>query len=286
MTEPQTTTELQDQPARYDLLAEGYARHWGPVIRPAAEALLDRLDDGLAAGEQVLDVGTGTGTLAVELLRRWPKASVTGIDAAAAMLELARRDATERLGSELAGRFTTVIADAASLPFESGRFDLAISSFVLQLVRSRVAALREIRRALRPNGRLAWVTWLDGGERFRGDEVVDEVLADFGFDPPEPDGRSGDVASADAAARVTRRAGFVGVAAEPGVLVHRWTPESYTEFIAQFDEQSTFDELEPRERRRVEDRLRGALSRLSPDELTIRLPIVYVTATAGAEARP
>src|SRR5436190_13890722 len=74
---------------RYDRLAEGYARHWGPVIRPAAVALLDRLDDAVSDHPKVLDVGTGTGTLAAALLTRWPSAEVVGVDPSPAMLELA-----------------------------------------------------------------------------------------------------------------------------------------------------------------------------------------------------
>src|SRR5207302_6761315 len=49
---------------RYDRLAEGYAAHWGPVIRPAAEAVLDLIEvaDG-SRGPRIVDIGSGTGTL-------------------------------------------------------------------------------------------------------------------------------------------------------------------------------------------------------------------------------
>ena len=53
-----------------------------------------------------------------------------------------------------------------------------------------------------------------------------------------------------------------------------------TKLITEFDEQSTFAELEPRDRRAAEDQLLGALSRLSPEELTVRMPVVYVVGTA------
>src|SRR3989304_3978142 len=55
-------------------------------------------------------------------------------------------------------RFVTAAADAIPLPEAS--VDVAVSSFVLQLVPDRLAALREIRRVLRPGGRLAYATWL------------------------------------------------------------------------------------------------------------------------------
>ncbi|HEX7949024.1 MAG TPA: class I SAM-dependent methyltransferase [Candidatus Limnocylindrales bacterium] len=279
MSEPDAGVEA---PARYDALAGSYARHWGPVIRPAALALLDRIDEAMVGDIRVLDLGTGTGTLAVQALTRWPSARVTGVDPSRPMLDLAEAAVADALGppGKPGPRFTAVTAFADELPFEAGSFDVALSSFVLQLVPSRAAALRELQRVLRPGGRLGWVTWLVGGPAFRGDQVVDEVLDEFGFDPPERDGRSGDVASVAAAAAATRRAGFGAVRAAEAALVHAWRPDAYAAFIAEFDEQSTFDELEPAERRRMERRLQERLGSLTEAELTMRLPVVYVTGVA------
>ncbi|HXI45233.1 MAG TPA: class I SAM-dependent methyltransferase [Candidatus Acidoferrales bacterium] len=270
---------------RYDDLADGYARHWGPVIRPAAEALLDRLAAESAADAAILDVGTGTGALAIAALRRWPRSRLTGLDPSSAMLELATAEAVRSLPPAVHRRFTTVAGVADRLPFADATFDVVLSSFVLQLVPSRAGALREMSRVLRPGGRLAWVTWLVGGERFGADQVVDEVLDEFGFDPPERDDRSGDLASVAAAATATRRAGFGAVHAAAATLEHTWTPEGYAAFIAEFDEQSTFAELESDERRRAEERLLERLRGLSSADLTMRLPIVYVTGEAPGVRR-
>lgn len=264
---------------RYDALADGYARHWGPVIAPAAVALLDRLDGAVPSGARVLDLGTGTGTLAVGALLRWPSIRVTGVDPSRPMLDRAE-SAVAAAGGTASTRFRAVTAVADELPFESESFDVAVSSFVLQLVPSRAAALRETRRVLRSGGHIGWVAWLVGGPTFRGDQVVDEVLDEFGFDPPERDGRSGDLASVEAAAAATRRAGFADVRATESALVHAWRPDAYASFIAEFDEQSTVAELEPAERQRMEDRLLERLRRLTEAELTMRLPVVYVTGIA------
>jgi len=266
--------------SRYDRLAEGYARHWGPVIRPAAEAVLEHAGsvDGTAPPTTVLDIGAGTGALSLAALRRWPGARISAIDISTAMLDIAEREARRLPAS--AGRLTTLAAPADRLPFDDGTFDLAISSFVLQLVPSRKAALAEARRVVRPEGRIAWVAWLVGGERFGADRVVDDVLDEFGFDPPESDAPSGDLASAAAAADATRRAGFRDVHAIADELVHRWTPEAYLAFIAEFDEESLFSDLDPAERAEVEAKLLAGLRNLSAADLTMRLPTVYVSGRA------
>jgi len=260
----------------YDEIAAGYERHWGPVIRPAAEAVLD-LIPGLADAARVLDVGTGTGALAIAALERWPHLRVTGIDPSQEMLDLARAAAGRRLTEPAHNRLELVQGDAAELPLEAGSFDIVVSSFVLQLLDRRPTAMREARRVLRPGGTFAWVAWLAGEAPFRADAIANEVLDDYGFDPPEPGARGGEPPSAEAAAAATRRAGFSDVHAHESELVHAWTAESYLGFFTEFDEASLFDELDRAERRRLVRDLGDRLRRLSADELTMRLPTVYVT---------
>lgn len=263
--------------SRYDRLAEGYARHWGPVIRPAAEAVLGLLP---ALGrDHVIDIGSGTGTLALAALQRWDQVAVSAIDPSAAMLEITRREAA-RLAGRAERRLETVVAPADRLPFPDASFEFAVSSFVLQLVPSRRAALREAHRVLVPGGRIAWTAWLVGGDRFEADRVVDEVLDEFGFDPPEGDAPSGDLASTAAAADATRRAGFRDVRATADELVHHWTPEAYVAFIAEFDEESLFSDLAGDERDEIEAKLLARLRGLSDADLTMRLPLVYVSGRA------
>jgi len=161
----------EDQPARYDRIADGYAAHWAPVIRPAAIRLLDDLASLLPAGSpHLLDIGTGTGALAIEALERWPSTQVTGIDASSEMVRWALGEADRRLPTSARQRLSTAVAFADRLPFPDASFDLAMSSFVLQLVPNRAAALREARRVLRPGAPFGYVTWL---------------RADDGIDPPD-----------------------------------------------------------------------------------------------------
>jgi SAM-dependent methyltransferase len=270
----------------YDRLAEGYARHWGPVIQPAAERVLDHVAaaiDGWAQDRHLdlLDVGSGTGALAIAALRRWPDLHVTGVDPSTGMLEVAARLADERLGPRRASNFDTVQGWADELDFDDAAFDLAVSSFVLQLVPSRHAALQEIRRVVRPGGTLAWVAWQRTDRRYAPDGVVNDVLDRYGFDPPEPEGRNGDLASPEAASAAMRMAGLRHVPDWSDEVAHPWTARDYLAFVTQFDEESLVAELEQGERAEIEAEMLAGLERLTPDELTLRLPIVYAMGRAA-----
>lgn len=280
--------------SRYDRMADGYARWWGPVIAPAAVQVLDVLapfvDELLARrsvygagsdGPRLLDVGSGTGTLAIAALERWPSLRVTGIDPSGGMLAVARASARERLPAAVADRYDTVVAPADALPFEDGAFDLAVSSFVLQLVPSKAAAMREIRRVLVLGGAFSWTAWLRSDRAYEPDRLANEVLDVHGFDPPEPDARPGDLASLASAALGMRRAGFRDVRTRGGELAHPWTPRGYVEFFTQFDEESLFAELDLAERGEIEHEILERLARLTADELTLRLPVVYVEGRAA-----
>ena len=279
-----TDSEPVDQRARYDRVATGYERWWAPVLAPSALALLDGLDAVVAdRAVEVMDLGTGTGTLARAMLRRWPDARITGVDLSDEMLRATERLAEVELGPASTG-LTLRQAPADRLPFPDGTFDVVASSFVLQLVPNRQAVYREVARVLRPGGRFDFVTWLGHRAEFAPDRVVDEVLDDAGFDPPEPEDRRGDPASVGSVTSGLRRAGFARIAGRTAWLAHPFTPESFAGFIEEFDEEDTFASMARRTRERARRRLLAGLRALSPDELTFRVPIVYATAVAPAAA--
>ena len=270
---------VTDQAERYDRIATGYARWWAPVLAPAVEQLLDEVARHIVGDARVIDIGTGTGQLALGALERWPNPTVVGIDASTEMRAMADAEADRRLSAVGRGRFSSVVAAADDLPFPDATFDLAISSFVFQLVPNRARALREARRVLRPGGRLAYVSWLDGDGHgtFEPDAIVDDVLDGFGFDPRDSDGPSGDIPSVQRAAGELRRAGFAEVTARAGTLAHRYTVDGFLGFLTEFDEETLFADLDPRERGRVETALRTRLRRLSPERMTMRFPIVFAS---------
>jgi SAM-dependent methyltransferase len=271
---------MTEQQERYDRIAAGYGRWWAPVLAPTAVRVLDLIDGAVANGaRRLLDLGTGTATLAVAAVRRWPSVEVTGIDASAGMLAAARATADTTLPAADRARFLTEAAFADRLPFDDASFDAAVCSFVLQLVPSRHAALREVHRVLRQGAPFAHVTWLTGGRAFAPDAALDAALELAGFDPREPDTRSGDYRSVDTAAAGLRRAGFRNVTAERSELVHRFDAASYQGFVEEFDEEDTFRSMDRPTRRRVQQDLRARLEALAPEAFELRLPVVFARGT-------
>ena len=268
---------MTDQGERYDRLAAGYARWWAPVLAPAVTELLDDLEpriDGLA---RLIDIGTGTGQLALGALRRWAHVSIVGVDASAGMAAVAEAEADRVLDRGSRTRFSCQVAFADALPFADGGFDAALSSFVYQLVPGRARALREARRVLRPGGILSYVSWLEDDRIFMPDMTFDDVLDEVGIGAREGEARSGDLPSVERAAGELRRAGFAAVTARKGLLEHRFTVDGYIAFLTEFDEETLFAELEPHVRERILTELRRRLGTLSADQMTMRFPIVFAT---------
>lgn len=268
---------MTDQGERYDRMASGYARWWAPVLAPAVAELLDEVAGGLTGRERMLDIGTGTGQLALGALARWPTTTVVGIDASGEMRTMADIEADRLLPTEIRDRFETAVAFADALPFADGAFDVAVSSFVVQLVPNRARVLREVRRVIRPGGLFAYVSWLQDDRAFAPDEIFDDVLDELEIDAWGGDGRSGDLPSVERAAGELRRAGFSEVSARAGRIHHRYSVDGYIAFMTEFDEETLIAELEPGVRERLLSTLRRRLSALSEEELTLRFPIVFAT---------
>jgi len=273
---------MTDQGERYDRMAAGYEEWWAPVLAPSAIALLDRLQPVVSSGAtEVLDVGIGTGNLAIPAIRRWPSVRIRGIDASTEMVSAVLHLADGRLSTAERDRLDARTALADALPFDDGSFDAAMSSFVFQLVPSRARAFREVHRVLRPGGTLAWVSWLTDRRPFAPDRVFDGLLDEYGFDEPEGNDRAGDIPSVATAAAEMRRAGFRGVQSEAATLQYRFTVGGYISFLVEFDEETLFAEMRTPERRRFLATFRERLMALTEDEMTFQAQIVYASGHRG-----
>ncbi len=116
----------------------------------------------LQTGESVLDVGCGTGTLALVAQCHVGAGAVAGVDASPEMIERARQKAA-RAGLQL--KFDVASADA--LPFPDGSFDVILCTVTLHHLRRsmRLAAVAEMRRVLKSNGRVLLADFVFGKKR-------------------------------------------------------------------------------------------------------------------------
>jgi ubiquinone/menaquinone biosynthesis C-methylase UbiE len=183
-------------------------------------------------GERLLDIGCGPGFYVAELLDDvGAEGSVVGIDSSAPMLAMAARRCEGRANVSLAE------GEATALPVDDAEFDAALSVQVLEYVDDIPAALAEIRRALRPGGRvLIWdVDWAtislrtaDAARMRRMLDAWDEHLAD----PSLPRRLTAEL----------RAAGFADPRMEGHAFVtNELVPDTYGGFVVAFLEQFVVD---------------------------------------------
>jgi ubiquinone/menaquinone biosynthesis C-methylase UbiE len=152
-------------------------------------ALHDRLVDqaGIGPGQRVLEVGCGPGNLVLRVQHRHPDVEVIGLDPDPRALALARRKAERRGAAVRWDRGT-----AADLPYPDGSIDRVLSAFMFHHLdeAEKGRMLAEVRRVLRPDGRLHLVDVgghhgllgkvLHRNPRFRGQRILDR-LREAGF---------------------------------------------------------------------------------------------------------
>ena len=158
---------------------QGLAGRLGGLIlargnRPLAEEFVAFLD--VQPTDRILEIGFGPG-VAIELLAKAaPGVRVAGIDVSQEMVEQARaRNAVAIRAGAVDLRHGTV----ERMPFEDEAFDLALAINSMQVWPDRVAGLREIRRVLRPDARVALAFTPRSGQPRAG---VTESLESAGFE--------------------------------------------------------------------------------------------------------
>ena len=161
-------------------VAQGYRAHLESVIfEPWADALVRFA--GVAPGQVVLDVAAGTGAVTRAAARAAaPGGRVVASDLSEDMLAQVIRDDEPAL-------VETVVCSATELDLASGTVDVVLCQQGLQFFADRAAAVNEMRRVLRPGGRVAAAVWL-AGTPLHPFELYGEVLAAAGLDEPLPGG--------------------------------------------------------------------------------------------------
>ena len=126
----------------------------GRYSRPLAPQLADLA--GVAAGQRVLDVGSGPGALSAELVERLGASAVVAVDPSAPFVDALR----ERLPGVEAAQ-----ASAEALPFADESFDAALAQLVVHFMSDPITGLREMARVTRPGGVIAACVWDHAGGR-------------------------------------------------------------------------------------------------------------------------
>ena len=133
--------EGDNEAAAYDELD----RKWGDIIFQGFAETAVRM--GVRRG-RVLDVGTGSGWIAIRVAKLNPDFAIEAVDLSHSMIELARVNAERQNVANVA--FS--IGDAKTLPFDTGTFDLVICHQLLHQLPEPLCALQEINRVAKPTG--------------------------------------------------------------------------------------------------------------------------------------
>ncbi len=146
------------QPDQQPHLWDDYVSLYEEVFEPFTQELALKAIDGLCLkpGARVIDSGAGAGGAALELARRGARA--VAIDASAGMIARVKQRASA------AGLSIDAKAmDGQRLAFADASFDAALSVFGIILFPDAAAGLAELRRVVKPGGRIALVTWTEPG---------------------------------------------------------------------------------------------------------------------------
>ena len=189
-------------PAEYDDTAIRFLEAlWGDgYLSPGGPEEVDRVIAGLSLeGSHVLDVGCGSGGIALHLVDKHRAGHVTGFDVERPVIAAARERARKR---GLADRADFVQAPPGSLPFPHGAFDVVFSKDALLHVPDKDAIFGEIFRVLKPGGVFAASNWMIGHDREPSAEMKAYVAAE---------GLSFSMGSPGRYRLAMERAGFTGI---------------------------------------------------------------------------
>ncbi|WP_334163635.1 class I SAM-dependent methyltransferase [Phenylobacterium sp.] len=186
-------------------MQEALDRQLAPLGRAAMAALAPK------PGERLLDVGCGAGQTTLELAAAVaPGGEVVGLDISRPLLEVSR-------GRPAAAAVSFLEGDAQTHPFEPASFDGAFSRFGVMFFADPPAAFANIRRALKPGGRLAFVCWRGMGENPIMTAPLTAALAHLPAPSPPDPTAPGPFAFADPdrVRGILRTAGFEGIELAP-----------------------------------------------------------------------
>jgi SAM-dependent methyltransferase len=183
------------------------------VMEERTRAVNDLLLQKAAArpGERVLDIGCGTGATTLPLAEAvGDTGHVLGVDISEPMMSRAR----ERVANSGRHNVTLLLADAQTHQFAPGGIDLFVSRFGVMFFEDPYAAFANLRRAVRPGGRLCFVCWAPLAENRHWLIPYEVALRHLGPPAPQPPRSPGPMAFADRdyLRDILEKAGFAEIA--------------------------------------------------------------------------
>ena len=255
--------------ARYDAEARAYVDHWAPYLHPLACALVEHLPEVVAS--RVLDIGAGAGLLLPVLQERFPRALVAGVDRSAGMLSLAGE------------RESVAVTDACTMGIRSGSFDVAVMAFILFHLPDTRTGLEEARRVLRPGGTVAVSTW-SGDVASPVVDIWNEELDAHGAIAVEDLNRLAHHDLMDSTEKVEAlltSAGFGSARAIEKEFTHVTDSDEFIRLRTRVGaNKERFETLDESARDRFVGVVRERLSKLSTDDLGVRMGVILCTALA------
>jgi SAM-dependent methyltransferase len=182
-------------------VAQAYEEMMGRWSRQLAPLFVEFV--GVWDGENVLDVGCGTGSLSATLVRVTGASKIVGIDPSKGFIEYARTHVVD-------SRVTFELGDAQNLPYSDESFDRCMALLIVNFIPDSPKAAREMRRVTRSGGVVATTMW-DGS---RAHELTGYFWdAAVAIDPTakRPAERRGSYGSAEALSDLLKGAGLTGI---------------------------------------------------------------------------
>ena len=202
------STNVKEAEAKMFAASAGYERfmgRWSQLLAPRFIAFA-----GIKNGQRVLDVGTGTGSVASAVEASMPASEIVGIDPSQAFIAHAQKNAKS-------ARARFEVGDAQALKFDDASFDQTMALLVMNFIPDANKAIAQMRRVTRPQGTVSACVWdYDAGMqmlRFFWDEAI---ALDSAIEPK--DERHMKLSRQGQLGDLWKKAGLVNVKEEPLVI--------------------------------------------------------------------
>jgi ubiquinone/menaquinone biosynthesis C-methylase UbiE len=214
--------KVTEAEAKMFAVSAGYERFMGRWSRLLAPGYIEFA--GVKNGDRVLDVGTGTGSLASAIEERMPASQVVGVDPSEGFIAFAQKNAKS-------SRARYEVGDAQALKFKDASFDRTMALLVMNFIPDHNKAIAEMRRVTRPQGVVSACVW-DYNEgmqmlRFFWDEAV---ALDPAIEPK--DERHMKLSHRGQLADLWKKAGLLNVQEEPLTIEQAYS--SFDDYWAPF----------------------------------------------------